>query len=150
MRKGAMWVDAARCTGCGRCVEVCPTGAITITAGKASIAEDLCTGCGACADVCPEGAIGPVVQGELVEAPAQPLDVGRRANPLPAITAGAVVATGAGLLVRALGSVVQTVGRWLTAPSGESRTTAAGGFPATGARGGAGRGRRARRRRRGA
>ena len=72
MEGRTFWIDAARCMGCGVCVDVCPADAITLMDGRASIEEQKCTGCGACADVCPEDAIQPVIQGELV----LPLPVG--------------------------------------------------------------------------
>ncbi len=51
-------VDAARCTGHGRCADVCPVdGAVAIAGGKASINPALCTGCGICVGECPEAAI---------------------------------------------------------------------------------------------
>lgn len=45
--------NAARCIGCGACVEACPEGACTLTA--AGIVTDLarCTACGRCAEACP-------------------------------------------------------------------------------------------------
>ena len=51
-------VVTARCIGCGRCVEVCPQGAIE--AGKPPHFDlDRCIGCLCCGEVCPEGAIEP-------------------------------------------------------------------------------------------
>lgn len=49
-------VNQERCTGCGKCLDVCPPEAIKIRNGKAVILIE-CTGCGACPRVCPEGAI---------------------------------------------------------------------------------------------
>ncbi|MEO0917250.1 MAG: 4Fe-4S binding protein, partial [Pseudomonadota bacterium] len=43
-------------TGCNRCLNVCPTGAITPSGDTVSIDPDICAGCGACAAVCPSGA----------------------------------------------------------------------------------------------
>ena len=49
---------AEKCTGCGRCVEVCPHGAFVMDGKKARLAEkDLCMECGACALNCPANAI---------------------------------------------------------------------------------------------
>jgi ferredoxin len=50
-----------RKTGCSRCLDVCPTGAITPPDGKTVkdhvlISPEICAGCGACAAVCPTGA----------------------------------------------------------------------------------------------
>ncbi|WP_118135088.1 4Fe-4S binding protein [Oceanicella sp. SM1341] len=44
-------------TGCTRCLDVCPTGAILPAGDHVSLAADICAGCGACAAVCPTGAM---------------------------------------------------------------------------------------------
>ncbi len=45
-------------TGCTRCIDNCPTGAITPNPGEDRVTIDayVCAGCGACASVCPTGA----------------------------------------------------------------------------------------------
>lgn len=43
-------------TGCTRCLDVCPTGAILPDGDHVAIAADICAGCGACSAVCPSGA----------------------------------------------------------------------------------------------
>jgi ferredoxin len=45
-----------KCTGCGTCLDVCPTEAIKMQNGRAVITLE-CIDCGACPRVCPEGAI---------------------------------------------------------------------------------------------
>lgn len=51
-------IDPDRCTGCARCIDLCPTHALDQRAGKAQLRyPDRCTYCTACEDVCPEGAI---------------------------------------------------------------------------------------------
>lgn len=51
-------IDAAACTGCGFCLNVCPRGVLALRNRKAVIAEkDACLECGACAKNCPSGAI---------------------------------------------------------------------------------------------
>jgi uncharacterized Fe-S center protein len=49
--------DKGSCTGCARCVEVCPSRAITIVAQKASFDYSKCSGCGECIATCPERAL---------------------------------------------------------------------------------------------
>jgi len=47
-----------KCTGCGRCVEVCPQGVFVMRDKRAAITDrDLCMECGACAMNCEFGAI---------------------------------------------------------------------------------------------
>ncbi|RKZ05328.1 (4Fe-4S)-binding protein, partial [Candidatus Fermentibacteria bacterium] len=44
-------------SGCNRCLDVCPTGAITSNGDSVSIDPNICAGCGECAAVCPSGAV---------------------------------------------------------------------------------------------
>lgn len=45
--------DIEECTGCGRCLEVCPRNVFTIEDNKARIADrDACIECGACEKNC--------------------------------------------------------------------------------------------------
>ncbi len=59
-------LDAATCTGCGRCVSACPVEAKSLVSAndphrpnrkKAELNTDICLGCGVCARACPEPAI---------------------------------------------------------------------------------------------
>jgi len=57
--------DAAICvharsgkTGCSRCLDHCPTGAIAPKGDKVEFDPFVCAGCGVCAAVCPTGAAG--------------------------------------------------------------------------------------------
>jgi len=45
------------CTGCARCVNHCPQGALKIVNKRSSLTPELCIGCGECAVVCPTSAI---------------------------------------------------------------------------------------------
>lgn len=44
-------------TGCTRCLDLCPTGAITPAGENVEIDPMICAGCGACSSVCPSGAV---------------------------------------------------------------------------------------------
>lgn len=54
-------VDIKRCIGCGKCIDVCPFGAIREMdfrgQPKAEVLEAVCQGCGVCNATCPQGAI---------------------------------------------------------------------------------------------
>ena len=50
-------VDTDKCLGCGKCLEHCRFGALSLAGGKARINEYSCEGCGVCAHVCPAGAV---------------------------------------------------------------------------------------------
>ncbi|MBN2489194.1 MAG: Coenzyme F420 hydrogenase/dehydrogenase, beta subunit C-terminal domain [Methanosarcinaceae archaeon] len=49
-------IDEEKCTGCGRCTELCKLNAISIVARKAVIDRDLCINCGWCVRGCPHDA----------------------------------------------------------------------------------------------
>lgn len=42
----------SKCTGCGRCLNACPNGCITVKDGKAQTDREKCTRCGDCVDAC--------------------------------------------------------------------------------------------------
>ena len=51
-------IDQETCTGCGTCVDRCPTEAITLNEDEKAVRnESACFGCGICARFCPEEAI---------------------------------------------------------------------------------------------
>ncbi|MBU0951580.1 MAG: 4Fe-4S binding protein [Elusimicrobia bacterium] len=51
-------LNAQKCNGCGKCIEVCPHEVFEIKNKKSFIKEkDACMECGACAKNCPEGAL---------------------------------------------------------------------------------------------
>lgn len=51
-------INQIKCTACGDCIAVCPTGALGWQAGKAALLNpELCTYCTLCEEVCPVGAI---------------------------------------------------------------------------------------------
>lgn len=50
--------EPEKCTGCGRCAEVCPHRLFQMENGRARLLDrDRCMECGACARNCPFGAI---------------------------------------------------------------------------------------------
>jgi iron only hydrogenase large subunit-like protein len=53
----ALKVSAAACIGCTHCMTVCPTNAIRVRDGRATIHEVACVDCGMCLKTCPRRAI---------------------------------------------------------------------------------------------
>ncbi|MGL5437262.1 MAG: 4Fe-4S dicluster domain-containing protein [Lachnospiraceae bacterium] len=46
------------CVACGRCINECPIGALSVYKGMyATVDENKCIGCGKCVRVCPAGVI---------------------------------------------------------------------------------------------
>jgi len=54
---GVPQVDESKCTGCGRCGELCQYSAIVCIQKHVLTFEQLCHSCGGCMAVCPESAI---------------------------------------------------------------------------------------------
>lgn len=54
---GVPEVDAARCTGCGKCGQLCQYSAIICLKDQPLVFEQLCHSCGGCMAICPQGAI---------------------------------------------------------------------------------------------
>ncbi len=51
-----IFFNAEKCTGCGKCVDSCPEGAIQLIEGKSQTDRSLCKGIGKCAEICPNEA----------------------------------------------------------------------------------------------
>ncbi len=49
--------DLDKCTGCGTCVDACPSEALSLEDEKVKVDEDACVDCGACVDECPVEAL---------------------------------------------------------------------------------------------
>lgn len=53
----SLTVDTDLCVGCAHCIRHCPTKALRIRGGIASLRKDWCVDCGECLKACPVGAI---------------------------------------------------------------------------------------------
>lgn len=53
----AVKVDKEKCTGCGDCVECCPSEALKVESEKVEVDADACIDCGVCVDECPSEAL---------------------------------------------------------------------------------------------
>lgn len=61
-----------RCTGCGTCVGVCPTGALSLRDGRVDVDGELCTCCEACVAVCLQQALAAARPGPVAPEPVPP------------------------------------------------------------------------------
>ncbi len=59
--------DTEKCTGCGACVEVCPTGAAYRKGDEILLDRKICTNCGKCVEVCVPGAREMIGQETSIE-----------------------------------------------------------------------------------
>ncbi|THB78714.1 MAG: 4Fe-4S dicluster domain-containing protein [Desulfobacteraceae bacterium] len=50
-------IDVQKCTGCGLCINVCPSETLALKEGKAAVVGNQSLSCGHCMAVCPESAI---------------------------------------------------------------------------------------------
>ena len=49
-------IDSEKCVGCGGCIDLCPSIAISMIDDIVIIDDQLCTECGICVKVCPMNA----------------------------------------------------------------------------------------------
>ncbi len=131
MSKNEIWIDQTRCTGCGACLEVCPTGALTLVEGKARLNPAQCQGCEACVQVCPTGALQSVLrpqlvnQRDLVPAPShlpKVQDKGTPPAPLRDAAIGTVVATGVRLVLQIAPVLARTLTQVLSGALAATRS----------------------------
>ena len=69
------WIGESKCTGCGKCVKLCPVNAISLVAAndpvkknkkKAKVDQEICVGCGVCAFKCSSKAMTMINRGVRV------------------------------------------------------------------------------------
>ncbi|MBN1312304.1 MAG: 4Fe-4S binding protein [Anaerolineae bacterium] len=143
-------INEDRCAGCGNCLEVCPSGALSLKNDVAVVDYTLCTQCQACIDVCPVGAITAVKDTAMIVQ--QPAEIYNAAESRPVATrsqpwlASALVLAGQAILPRLADALIVAVERKLTQPTTTTMGTASTPSPRFAARGGRGMQRRARRR----
>ena len=46
-------INTEKCTGCGGCIDLCPSIAISMIQDVVTIDPEICTECGICVKVCP-------------------------------------------------------------------------------------------------
>ncbi|MDD7643023.1 MAG: NADH-ubiquinone oxidoreductase-F iron-sulfur binding region domain-containing protein [bacterium] len=70
-----IYIDPAKCGGCGACAEVCPENCIESKAGYVSVIDGFdCTRCGKCLETCEKGAVVKT-SGRLPKLPNKPTRV---------------------------------------------------------------------------
>ena len=62
-------LNETECSGCAKCVRICPVGAIGMVSNKAKLDERICLGCGICVRKCPKKCISLKQRTERVITP---------------------------------------------------------------------------------
>lgn len=121
-------IEVNRCNGCGKCVEVCPQGAISLVEGTAQIDPALCTECQACTAACPTGAIRvPMPIAQTQQQPVVPVRhwsapvVTAQRGAVASLAAAAFTFVGRHLLPLVVQGVASALGRQSYAATGYSR-----------------------------
>ncbi len=60
-------IDIETCTGCEKCLKVCPVDALEMEDGVAKLIEELCISCSACVTACPVDAIEPELKAQRAD-----------------------------------------------------------------------------------
>ena len=164
-------INRTLCTGCGTCLDACPTGAISLDQDECVSAIDpaLCNDCLECLDVCPNDAIqrvespnlasawgGEVVEREVIASEVIPVSEvrlparTRQPGQLAALAGTALTFVGSWLLPRAANALLDAMESRLVngASSAPSATPLRSGNKTSMRRMGGGRSGRARQRRR--
>jgi NAD-dependent dihydropyrimidine dehydrogenase PreA subunit len=132
-------IDLRRCTGCGACIEACPTAAIYLVDGRAAVDDGLCRECEACLSACPHEAISfitgrepaaeaarvliPRREPEMIRARTSPALLSLSSRMLPIL--GAALAWAGGELVPRLADVFLDRLDRSSSPAGRQRSNVA-------------------------
>jgi MinD superfamily P-loop ATPase len=57
LQRSRLQVDPEECTGCGECLEACPSGAMVEVGGSPVVDKRTCHQCFCCHELCPTGAV---------------------------------------------------------------------------------------------